>query len=124
MGVSVQTSRREGDPLRVVGRRLMLVGILILIAIAIQAVWNAYRISQESQAMRAQADMRVGELRSREAALRADIASLKSERGMEEALRESYGFGKAGEGVLIIVETTEGTPPEKESWSERFFFWR
>lgn len=116
--------RRHSDPLRVVGRRILFAVVLILIALAVQAVWGAYQTVGSSEELRGKAETRMHELEEREARLKADIASLKSDRGVEEALRETYGLGKEGEGVVVIVESESAPVTPQETWSEKLFFWR
>lgn len=116
--------RYHADPLRVVGRRVLLVALLVVLVFVGRGVWKVYDTSKNSETLRAQAEMRMHELEEREARLKADIASLKSERGVEETLRETYGLGREGEGVVVIVEPVAAPTFEQRTWSDKLFFWR
>lgn len=99
--------RDRHNPVRLFGRRLLIIGLLALLILAIPGVWGAYRKERESRALRTEAEVQLSDLSTREAELNADIAKLESDRGKEEALREQYALAKRGEGLIIIVDPRE-----------------
>lgn len=107
-------------------RRLIIVGLLILVAIAVRGIWEVYNKERDSRLRRQEAEAQLANLEGREASLRADIAQLKSDRGIEEVLRQEYELAREGEGVVVIVgEKEEAPPPEPSSfpWLEKAFPW-
>src|SRR3989344_9212426 len=119
------TTRR--DPLRLLGKRLLLVLLLLLVAVAISGVWKAYRKEQESLVLRQEAEVQLADLAKRKAQLEADITKLNTPRGMEEALREQYGLAKSGEHVIIIVDSSAPAPVPETSpvmeWFQKTLSW-
>src|SRR3989338_4712529 len=93
------------DPLRLLGKRLLLILLFVLVIIAISGVWKAYRKEQESLSLRQEAEIQLADIAKRRAQLEADIAKLNTTRGMEEALREQYRLAKTGEHLIIIVDS-------------------
>jgi cell division protein FtsB len=59
------------------------------------------------------------ELEARKNALQEEVTLLKTEEGVEQKIREEYGFAKEGEGVVIIIENKnkEGDSVEDYSFS-------
>ncbi|OGG58477.1 hypothetical protein A3C86_04795 [Candidatus Kaiserbacteria bacterium RIFCSPHIGHO2_02_FULL_49_16] len=98
------------DPLRLLGKRLLLILLFVLVIIAISGVWKAYRKEQESLSLRQEAEIQLADIAKRRAQLEADIAKLNTTRGMEEALREQYRLAKTGEHLIIIVDSPTPAP--------------
>ena len=102
-------------------------GLRGTILFAIWGVVSVYQKEQSSKTLRLQAEAQLQDLQKRETALKARITSLETERGQEEALREAYGVGKAGEGMVQIVEkqatSTEENTTEHKNWFQRIFWW-
>jgi len=78
--------------------------------------------------LRAQAESERADLRERETRLKNDIAELKTDRGMEEALREQYALAEKGEQLIVIVEPAVSVPAEATSspvmrWFQKMFLW-
>ena len=96
--------RQRNDPVRLFGRRLMLLALLILVFAIAWGVWNARQKEQESGSLRAQAQRQLNDLTERQVQLNADIANLQTERGKEEVLREQYALAAEGEGLIVIVD--------------------
>ena len=119
------TSRR--DPLRLIGKRLLLVLLLVLVIVALSGVWKVYRKAQESSVLRKEAEAQLSDLDKRRTQLEADISKLKTSRGMEEALREQYGLAKSGENVIVIVDSPAQVPaatsPSVMQWFQRTLSW-
>lgn len=108
-------------------RRLVILVLLLLVAGGVRGVWGVYKKEQDSRALRREAEAQVAQLKEREASLRRDMAALKSERGVEEVLRQDYELAKEGEEVIVIVENTPPDPPEPEPTTlqkfENLFRW-
>jgi len=107
-------------------RRLIAVVLLLLIAIVLRGVWGVYQKEKESRELRAEALAKLDDLKKREYELRAEIASLKSNRGIEAELRERYDLAAEGEGVVVIVDPPEPPPEPRPTSLQRFkswFFW-
>ena len=129
MGYSIPMAsvRQRNDPVKLFSRRLLIIVLLILVLFALRAVWGVYNKEQESGHMRYQAESQLQDLKAREATLSANIDSLETVRGKEEALRGAYQVGKPGEGLIEIVDTaptsTPEPPPSRFHWLRSLFPW-
>lgn len=91
--------------------------VLLLSLVVLREVWEVYQKKQDSSRSREEAEVKLLDLKRREATLRADIAALKTDRGLEDALRREYGVGREGEGLIVIVEPAAEPVPKDERWS-------
>ena len=66
------------------------------------------------------AENKVQELELEKEKLSSDIAKLKTEKGIEENIREKFGLAKEGEGMIVIVED-KNPQTEQNDFSEGFF---
>ena len=119
--------RSRNDPVRLFGRRLILLGLFALIVVSSTGVWGAYQKERESRALRNEAEMQLTDLSQRQAQLDADIASLETDRGKEQVLREQYALAARGEGLIVIVDTPPVAPTRATSslvdWLKKTFTW-
>ena len=119
--------RPRNDPVRLFGRRLVLLGLLALILFSVVGVWGAYKKQQESRLLRKEAEMQLCDLSQRQEQLDADIASLETDRGKEQVLREQYALAARGEGLIVIVDTPPVAPTRATSslvdWLKKTFTW-
>jgi type II secretory pathway component PulL len=118
----------RNDPVRLFFRRLGLLALLTLVLLVAAEVWDVYQKERESRALRREAEVQLRDLGSEEKHLQAEIASLQTARGKEATLREHYELGKAGEGLIIIVEPPAAVQTEATStimqWVHTFLpFW-
>lgn len=111
------------DPVRLLWRRLGVLALIILIVFGVRGVWGAYNKEKESRVLRIEAEAKLRDLELRESQLRADIAELKTERGVEGVLRERYDVAKEGEGVIVIVDQSAPPPQPKPTTYQRFKNW-
>lgn len=113
--------------MRLFGRRLVLLGLFALIIVASAGAWGAYQKERESYALRQEAEMQLDDLSKRQAQLDTDIASLETNRGKEQVLREQYALAARGEGLIVIVDTPPVAPTHATSslvdWFKRTFTW-
>lgn len=107
--------RERNDPLRLMGRRLILAALAIAAVSLSWGVLNIYRKEQESARLNKEAQTQLADLKARETKLETDLGKLQTERGMEEALRQQYAVGKQGEGLIVIVEPSHPKPIQATS---------
>ena len=104
-----------------------MLGLFIFLFFALWAVIGVYEKQRESQDLRKEAEAQLQDLQKREVALRARIASLKTERGQEAAIRDAYSVSKDGEAMIQIVDkqatSTEQTGLSHPGWLARIFWW-
>lgn len=112
--------RSRNDPVRLLGRRLLLLGLLVLAVMTAVGVWRAYREEQESAVLKRQALSQLNDLSTRESQLTANITKLQTDRGKEEVLRDQYALAGQGEHLIVIVAPT---PTEPEATSSAFATW-
>lgn len=101
----MQQPRQPQDPLKLLGRRVVLLILATLVVIAASSLWSTFRKQQESAELRREAELRLEDLVERSDQLNAKLARLETDRGKEEALRERYELGRKGEGLIVIVDT-------------------
>lgn len=111
------------DPTRFMWRRLAAVALLVVLAIGIRGVWGVYKKEVESRKLRVEAEAKLSDLKQREAELRSDISVLRTDRGVEEQLRERYDLAKDNEGVVVIVEPPAPPPEPRPTGFQKFKGW-
>ncbi|PIR83968.1 hypothetical protein COU18_00975 [Candidatus Kaiserbacteria bacterium CG10_big_fil_rev_8_21_14_0_10_51_14] len=120
--------RRRNNPVRLLGKRLLVVALLALTIAISWGTWNAYKKERESGVLRTEAELQLEDFTQRHTQLTEDIASLQTSRGMEEVLREQYALAARGEGLIVIVDQP-AAEPESATTTTMFekvkrFFWR
>lgn len=115
------TLHGKHDPLRLMGRRLLLLALALLVVSAAWEVWSVYNKDKESAQLNAQSQAQLSDLQTRETKLQGDLANLQTERGMEAALRQQYAVGDQGEGLIVIVEPQKPAPVEATSSMMQWF---
>ena len=111
------------DPTRLMWRRLWTIVLLIIVAIAARGVWGVYKKAQESHQLRVEAEAKLSDLKQREAELQSDISVLRTDRGVEEELRERYDLAKDHEGVVVIVDPPAPPPEPRPTTFQKFKGW-
>ena len=97
-------SRRRNEVMKLFGRRLLLLGVFLVVLALSSGVWNIAGKATESAALKRQAQAQLNELKGREGQLTSDIEKLKTDRGKEEALRQQYALAAKGEHMIVIVD--------------------
>ncbi len=69
------------------------------------------------------AENKLAELQSERTRLSTEIANLKTERGVEENIREKFGLGKEGEDLIVVVDdqTKPVESPVEQGWFASFW---
>lgn len=85
------------------------------------ATFDMYQTNRLTADKRKIAEDELLAVQIREESLRAQIGTLKTERGIEEELRTKFRVVKNGEGVIIVVEEEEKMATTSKSWISKFF---
>lgn len=105
----MKTATQRYDPIRLFGRRVLLVVLALLVVVGISSVWNTYKKERASAMLKEQAQAELADLQERNAQLEARVASLNTEHGKEATLRQQYQVGKPGEEIIVIVDPKNTT---------------
>lgn len=97
---------------------LILFGI-VLITFA-YSVFGLMNRMQESRKNRIVEENKIQEFEQRKNKLSTDIANLKTEKGVEENIREKFGLVKEGEGMIVVVDEKDQTDKTKQTSSGKF----
>ncbi len=107
----------------------MVAGLLIVAVLLSVSVYGRFKVEREMAAKRDQLAGELEVLRQHAATLEAEVGRLKSERGIEEEIRDRFEVSKRGEQVVLIVgeedvaSTTTVEPIEEEKKSFFDFHW-
>ena len=119
--------KQRNDAVSILWRRVLLAALIFVFIILTINVWGLYRKERESALMRMQATNHYQDLVERQNTLEANINSLETDRGKEEALRGSYDVGKKGEQLIVIVDPSTTTLIQATStpddWLGKLFWW-
>ena len=97
----------------------ILIVVIIFAAHSTIKVFGTYMTAKKEYAAALDAFTK---LQKREASLKAKIEALETERGIEEEIRNKFGFAKEGEEVIVIVEppTTVATSSTRVAHTSNF----
>lgn len=94
--------------------------ISVFFIIFVVGVFSLFLKMQETNKNKENARLRLEELENRKEKLLLDIEGLTTNKGQEKLFRESYGFAKEGEGVVIVVDEDKKTNITNEPINKGF----
>lgn len=125
--MALWTRSRRRDAAKLLFRRLVMLVLLALVFLGSSSVWKVYEKERESKKLRLRAEAEQEDLLIRQAKLKADLGDLRTDRGIEETLREQYALAERGEGLIVIVDPPAPASAEATSTLqglfERVFKW-
>lgn len=125
--MGLMAPRKRNDPVRLLGRRILLLVLFVGVIFGSIGVWNAYRKERESATLRDEAQRQLSDLSKRQDQLHTDIANLQTDRGKEAILRQQYALASKGEDVIVIVDQAQAEPQATSSafadWFHHTFPW-
>ncbi|MBI4121024.1 MAG: septum formation initiator family protein [Parcubacteria group bacterium] len=98
---SIQKKQRF---LRLLYSRLSLGVLLLVFLMGLSAVWNVYGKYKDAAEDRFRSKEALAGVEQRIETLKEDVERLKTEEGIEQEFRTTFGFVKRGEGVIVIVD--------------------
>ncbi len=111
----------------IVQSRPVLIFLAILLLIFAWSILGLARKMEMTRENRKVAEGNVAALEKEKGKLSSDISKLQTDEGVEESIREKFGLGKEGEGLIIVVEDKNVPKVKKESPKGFFsflFFWQ
>jgi cell division protein FtsB len=84
-------------------------GLLVIAVLLGLSVYERFTREREVALRRHELESKLEELKGQAAALEAEVARLRSDRGIEEELRDRFEVAKDGEQVVVIVGGEQGT---------------
>lgn len=102
--------------------------LFVLLAVSIfvaRGAWQVYQKAAIARAERVEAERSLAELKARAGGFEASIARLKSERGIEEEIRQKFTVAHPNEEIVVIVDETDkksknGEAPREQSFWKKF----
>ena len=91
--------------------------ILVLFIWVMVGFLNKTIITRENRKI---AENKLLELQKEKVALSSDIAKLQTKEGIEESIREKFGWAKEGEGMIVVME--DKNQPVKDEKQQGGFF--
>jgi cell division protein FtsL len=85
------------------------VGIAVLVVVLAWSLYPAARIQYQESRRMAGLQQQYESLKTRNDALRAQVAALKTPAGVEQAAREDLGYAKSGDNVYVVVPSGQPT---------------
>ena len=78
--------------------------MVVLVAMLIPGVYGIYLKVNESKKDRVTAERELADLEKRKQMLEEKVERSKTDRGLEEQIREKFNVAKEGESVIVLVE--------------------
>lgn len=85
----------------------MLLALSVISVIFAQSTWKLWQRERETARETEALGNELAALVAKESTLSTRVAALKTERGVEEAIREKFKVAKQGEGVVVVVDPRE-----------------
>jgi cell division protein FtsB len=100
-----QQRRRVRD---LIYSRFALGALFVLAVIFARGTWGIYSKYSDARLERAHADEELSDLKARKSTLEREVASLHTDYGLEEKLREKFQVARPGEKMVVIVQDPSG----------------
>ena len=108
--------------------------LAVLFVVLIFFAHSTFKLWQKERDTKEAIDAEKSELATlaaKEASLSSRVASLKTDRGVEEAIREKFRVAKVGEGVVVVIDqsaaadnTATGASVLRALWQKFLSFFR
>lgn len=83
---------------------MTLFALVVFVFLVGRGAWNTHQKAQIARSERNIAERSLAELELRASELQASLTRLKSDRGIEEEVRQKYTVARQGEEVVIVVD--------------------
>jgi len=114
--------QKDGRFKHILQSKIFLVFLSIVIFFFFFNIFSFLTRMEETKKNKEIAEARVLELKKSKEKFSFDINKFRTEKGIEEIVRENYGVVKEGENLIIITEDKNTTEDKKEADSSPFFY--
>lgn len=107
--------------------KLGTVVVLVLFVVVTKAAWNAFQKEKQSQENLAETRRELLRIEERFFSISEDVDNLRTDRGMEAAIREKFPVAKEGEKIIVILNDgnkEEERTEDERSWWHKLLFWK
>lgn len=119
----MRSFQKNGKLKHVMQSKLFLIFLGIVILVFVFSVFSFWGKMEETSKNRKIAEDKITELEKSKEKLNSDIANLKTEKGVEENIRNKFGLAKEGENMILIVDDKGSSEVPKNTNSGGFFSW-
>jgi cell division protein FtsB len=106
---------------RVMESKPVLVFLFLVILVFAWSVLGLVGKMSETQKNKNEVKAKITELQKNKDKLSANISKLQTDEGIEESIREKFGWVKEGEGVIVVVDSTASEDLDKTEDDGGFF---
>lgn len=115
--------QKKGRLKYLIQSKLFLIFFGIVILAFIYSIFNFVGKTEEASRNRKIAENKIIELEKSKEKFNSDINKLKTEKGIEENIREKFGLAKEGENMILVVDDKSSSEVPKNTDSGGFFSW-
>ncbi|MFA6524135.1 MAG: septum formation initiator family protein [Candidatus Paceibacterota bacterium] len=98
--------------------------LFLLVILVLFFIWNMVSLfdkMQDTVKNRKIVEDKINELQKDKQKLSSDIASLNTDKGIEESIRNKFGLAKEGEDIIVVVEDKNLSEVKKGEEAKGFF---
>ena len=117
----MRSFQKSGRLRYVIQSKLFLIFLGIIILAFLFNIFSFMNKMGETSKNKETIEDKVTELEKSKEKLNFEIIKLKTEKGIEENIREKFGLAKKGEEMIVIIEDKSSEEAEKKTDSEGFF---
>ncbi len=119
----MRSFQKEGRLKHLMQSKLFLIFLGIVILAFFYNIFSLVEKMDETTKNKQLVENKIIELEQSKEKLNSDINKLKTERGVEESIREKFGFAKEGENMILVVDDKNAPQTDKNEDSGGFFSW-
>lgn len=117
----MRSFQKHGKLQHLMQTKTFLVFFGLLILFFIYSMFGFLEKMQETRKNRQNIEDKIAELEKSKEKFNADISNLKTDKGIEENIRDKFGLVKEGENMILIIEDKNKIEPEKKANSQGLF---
>lgn len=119
----MRSFQKSGKLKHLMQSKLFLIFLGIVILVFVFSVFSFMGKMEETSKNRKIAEDKITELEKSKEKLNSDITNLKTEKGVEENIRNKFGLAKEGENMILVVDDKSSSEVPKNTDSGGFFSW-